>query len=94
LRPSTFLGVKNRLFCHFNDPRRQRLYKFINDVDANASGEATVDIWPSINTAPSDNDPIAILNTVGLFRLSSNQMPWTVNEALHYGLVIPAMSLI
>lgn len=43
-----------------------RLHKVVADVDTDASGGATLDIWPSIRTAPADNATVIVSNTVGL----------------------------
>ncbi len=46
-----------------------RLYTVTADANTNGSGAATLDIQPAIRTAPADNDPITVSNTVGVFRL-------------------------
>lgn len=51
-----------------------RLYKNLNDVDADASGLATLDIWPRLRESPSDNDSILTNSTVGLFRLVNPEL--------------------
>jgi len=71
-----------------------RLYKFVKDVDADGSGKATADIWPALQLIPADNETIVVNNPKGVFRLAANQMPYTINEALHYGVVIPALSVV
>lgn len=71
-----------------------RLYKVLNDANANGSGEAEIDIWPDLQVSPADAGPLIITQATGLFRLSSNEMPYSINEAMHYGLVIAAMSVV
>ncbi len=71
-----------------------RLYKFVKDVDADGSGNATADIWPSLQLIPANDEAIVVTNPKGVFRLAANQMPYTINEALHYGVVIPALSVV
>ena len=53
----------------------QRLYKVLNDVNSNGSGQATLDIWPRLRESPSDNASIVTASCVGLFRLASNAVP-------------------
>lgn len=68
-----------------------RLYKVLVDVDTNASGEATVTVWPNVRTAPSNGDPVYVENTVGTWRLSTGDAEWSVNEAAIYGISFSAM---
>jgi len=48
-----------------------RLYKVLNDVNADGSGEAAIDIWPDLQVSPGDSDPLILSQAKGLFRLSS-----------------------
>src|SRR5262249_47491531 len=51
----------------------QRLHKVLTDTNSDGSGNATLDIWPSLRDAgPADNTTIITTNTVGLFRLADN----------------------
>jgi len=49
-----------------------RLHQVLNDVSSDGSGNATIDIWPSLRTAPADNEPLVLINPKGLFRLVDN----------------------
>lgn len=62
------------------------LHKVLADVDSDASGNATIDIFPRIRTAPSDDATIVVSNTVGRWRLSSDATDYSVNEASVYGI--------
>jgi hypothetical protein len=70
------------------------LHKVLTQVDTNSSGQATVDIWPSIRTAPADNAAVVVSNTVGRWRLSSNESSWSINEASIYGISFSAMEAV
>ena len=50
-----------------------RLYKVLTDVNSNAAGWATLDIFPRLRESPSDAAPLLTQNTVGLFRLSDSE---------------------
>lgn len=71
-----------------------RLYKLLDNADSDVAGAATLTLWPEITTAtsPADNAAIVTSSAVGLFRLASNEMPWAVNEALHYAVTLAAIS--
>ena len=66
------------------------LHKILTDVDTDLVGHATLDIWPSVNTAPSDNAIVTVTDCKGVFRLSSNEHSWSINEASIYGITFGA----
>ncbi len=70
------------------------LHKVLADVNTNSSGQATLTLWPHIRTAPSDNATVTISNTVGRWRLASNESSWSVNEASIYGISFSCMEAI
>lgn len=67
-----------------------RLYKVLDDVNSDGSGNATLTIWPDLRTAPADNTAITVANPKGLFRLNSAQTTWDINEAAIYGMTFGA----
>ena len=67
------------------------LHKILTDANSDGSGDATFDIWPAIRTSPSDNDTITLTDCKGVFRLPSNEMAWTADNAHHYGLAVAGM---
>lgn len=70
------------------------LHKVLQDADSDGSGNVTLDIWPYIRTAPADDATVTTSNTVGNFRLASNQQNWNVNEASIYGMTFGAFEAI
>lgn len=70
------------------------LHKVLSDVDTNASGEATMSLWPHIRSAPADNATVVVSDTVGRWRLASNESSWSVNEASIYGITFSAREAI
>lgn len=70
------------------------LHKVLADVNTNASGETTLSLWPHIRSAPDDNATVVVNNTVGRWRLASNESSWSVNEAAIYGITFGAMEAI
>ena len=71
-----------------------KLYKVLSDANSDASGNATFDIWPSINTAVADNAALTVASAKGLFRLSSNEMRWDLQQAQKYGIAFSAIGVI
>ena len=70
------------------------LHKVLADADSNGSGEVSLDIWPYIRTAPADNASVILTNTVGRFRLASNEQNWNINEASIFGITFGGMEVI
>lgn len=63
-----------------------QLYKVLTTTTTNASGQATVDIWPNLRSSPADNSAVTIINTKGRFRLKDNVTQWGINEISSYGI--------
>ena len=70
------------------------LHKVLADVNTNASGETTLSLWPHIRSAPADNATVVVSDTVGRFRLASNESSWSINEATIYGITFSAREAI
>lgn len=70
------------------------LHKVLADVDTNGSGQATLSLWPHIRSAPADNATVVVSDTVGRWRLASNESSWSVNEASIYGITFSAREAI
>lgn len=69
-----------------------RLHMIQTDVDADGSGNATLDIWPRLRESPADNETIIVENPVGLFRLSSNQIDlWEADSSEAYSVSFAAV---
>jgi len=53
-----------------------RLYEVCENVNSDASGNATISIYPSLRECPPNNTALVLTNTVGLFRLAQNTRSW------------------
>jgi len=71
-----------------------RLHKALQDVNTDETGNATLSLWPRVRIAPADNTPITLSNPQGVFRLSSNEQAWSINEASIYGVTFGAEEVI
>lgn len=56
-----------------------RLHKVLLDATANASGQMTLDIFPSLREALANGAAVVYNDCLGTFRLASNQMAWDVS---------------
>jgi hypothetical protein len=68
-----------------------RLYKVLDDVDSDGSGNATFDIWPNLRSSPDDNATITVSNCKSVFRLTTNVTDISINQASIYGLTFGAV---
>jgi hypothetical protein len=71
-----------------------RLHKVLQNANSNSSGEVTLEIWPHLRTSPADNATVTVNNAQGMFRLSSNEQAWSINEAAVYGVTFSAMEAV
>jgi hypothetical protein len=67
-----------------------RLYKNMVDASSDGSGHATLTLWPMLRSSPSDNALITLNNASSRFRLTQN-VPWSIDEAMIYGLQFSAV---
>jgi len=63
-----------------------RLHKVLDDVNSDASGNATLSIWPSLRSSPSNNAQITVSSPKGQWRLASNEIQYSIDEASVYGI--------
>ena len=68
-----------------------RLYKVLEDVDSNGSGEATLNLWPDLRSSPADGAAVVVSSAKGVFRLSNNEAVWTINNAGFYSISFAAV---
>lgn len=66
------------------------LHKMVQAADSDASGNATLEIWPRLRTSPANNDALVISSAKGLWRLKSNTREWSVEAARIYGISFQA----
>ena len=63
-----------------------RLYRNLDQADADGGGNVTLNIWPQLREEPLNNLPVIVQNTRGLWRLKTNARKWSLGEARIYGL--------
>ena len=71
-----------------------QLYKVLTQVNTDASGGATLDLWPNLRSSPADNSTITVANTKGRFRLKDNVTQWGINEISSYGITFDCVEAI
>tara|TARA_R100000278_G_scaffold115010_1_gene93734 strand:+ start:28 stop:654 length:627 start_codon:yes stop_codon:yes gene_type:complete len=68
-----------------------QLYKVLDDADSNASGEASLTIWPDLRSSPADNATVVVSNARGLFRLATSGTDWSISNAGFYSMSFGAV---
>ncbi len=69
----------------------QRLYKVLNDANADSAGEATLDIFPRLRESPADGATIVTAACKGTFRLQSDETPWETDNRRLYKIAFAAI---
>jgi hypothetical protein len=57
-----------------------QLYELMTDASSNGSGQATLEIWPDLRSAPADNAAVIVTGAKGLFHRSSPATEWQVGR--------------
>ena len=70
------------------------LHQVVDDVDTDGSGEATLLLWPFVRTETVSGSSVITSNTVGRWRLASNERSWSVDSASIYGISFSAIEAI
>lgn len=68
-----------------------RLYKVLDDVNSDGSGEAVLEIYPNLRSSPSDEQAIITTNPKGLFRLRNNTNPVSIDVNSFYSISFSGM---
>lgn len=71
-----------------------RLHKVLQDVDTDGSGNATLDIWPDLRESPANGLLVTLTDCKGVFRLSSNDRSWNINNTNSYGISFEAVEVL
>jgi len=63
-----------------------KLYEVQRDVDADGSGDASVEIWPALRGSPADGTAVITSAVTGVFRQKPDyEFNVDLNSAFHYG---------
>lgn len=81
-------------WLQFGSGSTARLYKQLQDVSSNGSGDVALTLWPKVTAAdtPADNSAVVLTSPVGLFRLAGNAMPYPIRGPDIYELSFSAIS--
>ena len=71
-----------------------RLYKTLDDVDADGSGLATMNLWPPVRSAPANGATITVSDPVGLFVSPSAVSTWQNRPGFYTGITIDVAEVV
>ena len=76
------------------------LYAVLEPVNSDPTADdgfggalATLNLFPALRAASNDGDALVLENACGVFRLADDKVPWTIDQAMHYGLKFNAMEV-
>jgi len=78
-------------FMQIGSGTSRQLFKVLTNTDTDGSGGATVDVWPNVRTSIADNAAVTVEASQGVFRLSTNEQSWSVDQAAVFGITFGAM---
>jgi hypothetical protein len=62
-----------------------RLHMVVNDHGGGAGGTTPLEIEPALKFAPADGAAVTVVNAVGLWRMSVNELGWDSDHARVFG---------
>lgn len=68
-----------------------RLHKILDNVNSDATGTATLTLFPSLRSSPADNAVIVVNSPKGQWRLSTNDIDYTIQTGQFYGITLACM---
>jgi hypothetical protein len=71
-----------------------RLHMVLQDADADASGNATVNVWPPIRQVHAVNAPVITSNARGVFALDANAVEFTRGVNGYNGAILRAVEVV
>ena len=73
-------------YVQFGSGASSKLHMIVADITSDASGNATLQIEPSLKTALTDDDVITYSNTKAVMRMDANELGWNANNVSLYGI--------
>ena len=90
LTPTTTTGKAGDWF-QLGSGSTSRLHRLTAPFTANGSGQATLDIWPSLRGSPADNSAVTLSAAKGLFMLATNLSGWSQEDVRDFGITLPCV---
>jgi hypothetical protein len=82
LTASTSLVARSGDYLQLGAGATSRLHEVLLDANSDASGNATLNIWPALRESPVDSSAIVVSGARGRFHLTSNLREISIDEAM------------
>lgn len=92
--PSQTGWLKAGDYIQLNTGLLSTLHHVLVDVDTNVSGEASIEVWPSMRSAPADNSVVVVSGAKGHWRLAANVSAFGIGKSAIYGVTFTAMEAV
>lgn len=92
--PSTTDILKAGDYFQLGADDSARLFRVLDDVDSDGSGNATITFWPNMRSSPANNAAITVIRPAGVFRLATNDVQWEKSALALYGLTLAATEVL
>ena len=76
--------IKAGDYIQFGSGATSKLHQVVSDADSDESGNATLEIMPALKSAVSDDATVIVSNTVGVFRMDSDELQWSADKTSIY----------
>ena len=73
-------------YVQFGSGASSKLHMIVADITSDGSGNATLQIEPSLKTALTDDDVVTYSNTKAVMRMDANDLGWNANNVSLYGI--------
>lgn len=73
-------------YVQFGSGASSKLHMIVADITSDASGNATLQIEPSLKTALTDDDVVTYSDTKAVMRMDANELGWNANNVSLYGI--------
>lgn len=78
-------ALKKGDYIQFGTGADAKLHMVVADADANVGGQATIEIEPALKVAITTSTTVTIRNTVGVWRMNTNELNWNSDRVSKYG---------
>lgn len=69
----------------------QHIHQVMQDVTLDGTGAGTIDVEPPLRTTYANNTALDLTYPKGVWRLSANDIGWSIDQASLYGFTIPCI---
>lgn len=92
--PSTTDVLQINTFFQLGTGSSTKLYQVLDNIDSDASGNATLPIFPKLRESPANNEALILENPKGLFRLNVDRTEYPSNNNCLFSISFTAIEVV